>query len=83
MRDAATLGPLLYVTKSTVEEDAIKVGDEVAEYNGSHFVIVVEKKADFIIIAEGNFNDEVRWGREVSRSDFENNNYRVNTVYPE
>ena len=63
--------------------DAIKVGDEVAEYGGSHFVIVVEKKADSIIVAEGNFNDEVRWGREVSRSEFENNNYRVNTVYPE
>lgn len=63
--------------------DAIKVGDEVAEYGGAHFVIVVEKKADSIIVAEGNFNDEVRWGREVSRSEFENNNYRVNTVYPE
>lgn len=63
--------------------DAIKVGDEVAEENRSHLVVVVEKKADSIIVAEGNFNDEVRWGREISRSEFEEHHFEVATVYPE
>lgn len=36
-----------------------------------------------IVVAEGNFNDEVRWGREITRSELENNHFKVHTVYPE
>ena len=64
--------------------DAIKVGDEVTKDNiGYHVMIVVEKKADSIVVAEGNFNFQVNWGREFTRSELENNHFEVGTVYPE
>lgn len=63
--------------------DAIKVGDIISEDDtGVHKVVVVEKKADSVIIAEGNFSSEVRWGREITRSELESNNYGVRTLYP-
>ena len=63
--------------------DAIKVGDIISEDDtGVHKVVVVEKKADSVIVAEGNFSSEVRWGREITRSELESNNYGVRTLYP-
>ena len=63
--------------------DAIKVGDIISEDDtGVHKVVVVEKKADSVIIAEGNFSSEVRWGREITHSELESNNYGVRTLYP-
>ncbi len=63
--------------------DAIKVGDIISEDDtGVHKVVVVEKKADSVIVAEGNFSSEVRWGREITHSELESNNYGVRTLYP-
>ena len=44
---------------------------------------MVEKKADSIVVAEGNFNSEVRWGREFTRSELDEAGFEVSTVYPE
>ena len=68
--------------------DAIKVGDELRLYTsirpgGTHSVIVVEKKADSIVVGEGNFSSEVRWGREFTRSELDEAGFEVSTVYPE
>lgn len=68
--------------------DAIKVGDSLRLYTsirpgGTHSVVVVEKKADSIVVAEGNFNSEVRWGREFTRSELDEAGFEVSTVYPE
>lgn len=63
--------------------DDIKVGDIISEDDtGVHKVVVLEKKANSIIVAEGNFSSEVRWGREITRSELERNNYGVRTLYP-
>lgn len=67
--------------------DAIKVGDYVRldtsiRNGGTHTVVVVEKKADSIVVGEGNFSNEVRWGREFTRSELEETGFRVTTCYP-
>ena len=67
--------------------DAIKVGDYVRldtsiRNGGTHTVVVVEKEADSIVVGEGNFSNEVRWGREFTRSELEETGFRVTTCYP-
>lgn len=47
------------------EPDYIRVGDVVRMY-GSHTVVVLEVRSDGYIVAEGNFNSSVKWGRFIS-----------------
>ena len=47
--------------------DDIRVGD-IVRYDG-HEVIVLKKKPNSIIVAEGNFNNAVYWGREIFKSE--------------
>lgn len=44
----------------------IRVGDILWINYGSHFVIVLEKLQDGVIVAEGNFNYSIHWGRYIS-----------------
>lgn len=71
-----------YPDKTTYESfDEIRVGDEVGYDH--HFVIVLEKKTDSIIVAEGNFNGAVYWGREITREYLENQGFFVQSRYPQ
>jgi hypothetical protein len=49
--------------------DNIKVGDILRVYNDTHSVIVLEVRADSVIVAEGNYNSSVHWGRKMSKSE--------------
>ncbi|MCI9080614.1 MAG: leucine-rich repeat protein [Lachnospiraceae bacterium] len=58
----------------------VKTGD-ILRINNSHFVVVLEKRAGGVIVAEGNYNKSVHWGRAMSGSEVENANFIVSR-YP-
>ncbi len=60
----------------------VKVGDILRVNNLSHTVIVLQVTDEGVIIAEGNFNNSVHWGRSMSKADVESANYII-TRYPE
>ena len=51
-----------------------KVGDVVRINNDTHFVIIlkIDKSTSTIIIAEGNFNSSVHWGRQFTFQSMKN-----------
>ncbi len=56
----------LQVNEFTYED--IQVGDMVRCNNGSHSVTILEKHDDYVVIAEGNYNSSIHWGREITKS---------------
>lgn len=46
----------------------IKVGDILRINNNSHSVIVLEVRENSVIVAEGNYNSSIHWGREIPKS---------------
>ena len=60
----------------------VKVGDILRINNGTHSVIVLEVHEDNVILAEGNYNSSIHWGRSLSRQDVMNSEYLM-TRYPE
>lgn len=48
--------------------DAIRVGDILRINNNTHSVIVLEVREDSVIVAEGNYNASIHWGREIPKS---------------
>lgn len=70
----------------TFEE--LKVGDILRTNGNSHFVIILQKSPAGVIVAEGNYNKSVHWGRaigkeEVMQSDFAITRYPTNFVSPD
>lgn len=61
---------------------AIKVGDILRLNGDNHSVIVLEVRSNSVIIAEGNYNSSVHWGRELTFSDIENTLTYIWTRYP-
>lgn len=61
----------------------IRVGDILRINYDTHSVIVLEVKSDSVIIAEGNYNSSIHWGREIPRSEIEQSGEYVLTRYPE
>ena len=61
--------------------DDIRVGDmiRIGDY---HSVVVLEKRADSVIVTEGNYNSSIHWGREITRSSLEQTGFYVTTRYP-
>lgn len=57
----------------------IKVGDIVRYLNDSHSVIVLAVSGDTFTVAEGNMNEAVYWGRQISRSEFKSTGTYVMT----
>jgi hypothetical protein len=70
-------------TKATIHRDYsnIKVGDILRVYNNTHSVIVLEVKANSVIIAEGNYNSSIHWGREMSMSEIQDSQSYIMTRY--
>ena len=62
---------------------AIKVGDILRLYNDSHSVIVLERNSSGIVIAEGNYNSSIHWGRTLTWSEVQSNLTNVMTRYPQ
>ena len=46
----------------------IRVGDILRVRNDTHSVVVLEVKTDSVIVAEGNYNSSIHWGREIRKS---------------
>ena len=62
--------------------DLVKVGDFLRVDHDTHTVVVLEKRADSVVVAEANYNSSVHWGRVITRVELERGNYEVNTRYP-
>lgn len=62
--------------------DDIRVGDILRVDYGGHAVIVLQKSAGGIIVAEANFNKSVHWGRAMSVSEVMDSTTFIVTRYP-
>lgn len=65
-----------------VDFDQIRVGDILRVNNDTHSVIVMEVKDDYVVLAEGNYNSSIHWGRtltaaEVEKADYAMTRYQV------
>ncbi len=60
----AAFGDLPARQVNTLDLSVIRVGD-IIRYSG-HSVIVLEVYEDYVVVAEGNINSSVMWGREVT-----------------
>lgn len=58
----------------------IKIGDHVRIGNW-HSVIVLEKRDDSIVVAEGNYNLTMHWGRVITRDELAAEGYVIWTRY--
>ena len=62
--------------------DDVRVGDILRINGDTHSVIVLEKNADQVVIAEGNYNSSIHWGRTLTRAQVEAADY-LTTRYPD
>lgn len=60
----------------------IRVGDILRTNGGSHFVIVLQKSEAGVVVAEGNYNKSVHWGRTISKDEVMDSTFII-TRYPE
>ncbi len=74
--------PARTISRGSFTFEDVKVGDILRVENNSHSVIVLQKSAGGIIIAEANYNKSVHWGRAMSATDVLAANYII-TRYPE
>ena len=63
--------------------DNIRVGDILRLNNDSHSVIILGIDGDKITLAEGNYNNAVKWGRTMTREQVNKTANYVMTRYPE
>lgn len=58
-------------TKALIHRDYsnIRVGDILRVDNDTHSVIVLEVREDSVIVAEGNYNSAIHWGREIPKTE--------------
>jgi len=58
-------------TKAVVHKDYsnIRVGDILRVDNDTHSVIILEVKENSVIVAEGNYNSAIHWGREIPKAE--------------
>lgn len=59
----------------------VRVGDILRINNDTHSVIVLEVKMDGVIVAEGNYNSSIHWGRGISFSSIKETGTYVLTRY--
>ena len=62
--------------------DDIRVGDILRINNDTHSVIVLEVHADHVVVAEGNYNSSIHWGRTFSAQAIADVTDYVMTRYP-
>lgn len=65
----------------TVRLGNVRVGDILRINGDTHSVIVLEVNSDSVVIAEGNYNSSVHWGRTLSKQVVESADYLI-TRYP-
>lgn len=77
----AAFGDLPARQVNTLDLSVIRVGD-IIRYSG-HSVIVLEVHEDYVVVAEGNINSSVMWGRKVSLDEMSGGFEHYLTRYPE
>lgn len=65
--------PARKVTKVSLSD--VRAGDILRINNDTHSVIVLEVQTDGVVIAEGNYNSSVHWGRTLNKSTVESASY--------
>lgn len=60
-----------------VEIGDVRVGDILRINDDTHSVIVLEVHEDHVVIAEGNYNNSVHWGRELTASEVADATYML------
>lgn len=61
----------------------IRVGDILRINNDTHSVIVLEVHSDYYVIAEGNYNSSIHWGRTITKDQLRNSFTYKMTRYPQ
>ncbi len=74
--------PARAIKKGSFTFEDVKVGDILRVNGNSHSVIVLQKSAGGVTVAEANYNKSVHWGRAMSASAVEGADFIV-TRYPE
>lgn len=70
-------------TRAQIHKDYsnIRVGDILRVDNDTHSVIVLEVKENAVIVAEGNYNGTIHWGREIPKSRLVDSHSYIMTRY--
>lgn len=67
--------------QTAVDYEALRVGDVLRVNGNTHSVIVTEIYDNYVVLAEGNYNSSIHWGRTMTRSQVETADY-VLTRWP-
>lgn len=81
MLSDAAFGDLSARIIRPVSFDSVKAGDILRVNNDTHSVIVLEKQTNKVVIAEGNYNSAVKWGRTMTAAEVNAADYLM-TRYP-
>ena len=60
----------------------VRAGDILRLNNDTHTVIVLRVYEDYVVLAEGSYNNSVHWGRVLTKADVEKADYML-TRYPD
>ena len=74
--------PLRTLQRGRFIYEDLRVGDMPRVNNDTHTVVILEIHPDCVVVAEGNYNRSVRWGRRISRQEIIRADY-VWTRYPD
>lgn len=74
--------PARAIEKGKFTFEDVKVGDILRVNGNSHSVIVLQKSEAGVIVAEGNYNKSVHWGRSMSAASVKNADFII-TRYPQ
>ncbi|MBR4731802.1 MAG: hypothetical protein IK081_03440 [Lachnospiraceae bacterium] len=70
----AAFGTMQARVLADVSFDAIRPGDILRISNDTHYVIVLQKLDDQVVVAEANYNNAVHWGRVITKAELDNPN---------
>lgn len=62
--------------------DNIRVGD-IIRLDDNHSVVALEIKDNSVVVAEGNYNSSIHWGREISLDTIKESCTHIITRYPQ
>ncbi|MBR5093907.1 MAG: dockerin type I repeat-containing protein [Oscillospiraceae bacterium] len=63
--------------RALVDYEKLRVGDILRVNGDTHSVIVLEVHPDHVVIAEGNYNASIHWGRTMTRDEVEQADYMM------
>ena len=63
--------------------EMLRPGDIIRMNDNSHSAVVLEVYDDYVVLAEGNYNSSIHWGRRYTAQQVEQNTTYVYTRYPE